>query len=797
MTEKTLQEKAATGRQIALFEKAFEKAKSNDGVWLETDGKSAPALYKKQLQVSPFNAIVLGMHSDQHEYKTNQYTLFSDAKKRGEAVQSNERGVPFYWYNWSEYINKYNPEDKISRNVYLALDDKSKEDYKGIRSREVKTLFNIEQTTLPMVDRTSFEQVVKESGCLSDRETVEEASNAMRIGFNNTLLKCRDNLVNIRMYDGKGIAYYDSKKDIIYLPDKDSYESFEDYARDSIKQLITATGHQQRLGREGMMSMSGNTLSEDQHKHEQLIIEVASAVKLQELGISAKLSPENMKFADYWLREMKENPCLMDIIERDVNNAIAMIQKAEQNEKIETSKPNDYREPNIIQNILPKHFYVADEIKTIPNQDTKEFVLVRDFGSKTADVILPAGASKTANNEIPGMNKNRIEHALKKAGYDTVSFYNNDGALGYHPDDSYFDGKAVSISRLNKWNIEDLTTIDVSDAVRRSGSVDFDKVLFLREDESNWMLYVKPENEKGYCIHPDKGEVNSFFKTLKQGDESSIDQMRQDLALKYYILASRKPELKINPFISDASAEELAKIERVNIFKTKETKDKPSAILCLPTIDGKKQEPRVVSPQQWQRLWLADDMKEYKIHLAATLFKDIIREEQKETVKNSNSEDKEASVTQKEKTEGTDVVISKEEKGTEKTQLSPIMRQFKNLKEKHPDALLLFRCGDFYETYKDDAATASKILGITLTKSSKQLDDKGKQLQMAGFPYHALDSYLPKLIRAGQRVAICDQLEMPKNQRNDRSNELASPCKTEEKEQISQSKEKSINSLHR
>ena len=91
-----------------------------------------------------------------------------------------------------------------------------------------------------------------------------------------------------------------------------------------------------------------------------------------------------------------------------------------------------------------------------------------------------------------------------------------------------------------------------------------------------------------------------------------------------------------------------------------------------------------------------------------------------------------------------------------------MLRQFLDLKQKHPDALLLFRTGDFYETYKEDAEKASKILGITLTKSTKTKDEQGKPLVMAGFPYHALDSYLPKLIRAGQRVAICDQLEAPK-----------------------------------
>lgn len=90
------------------------------------------------------------------------------------------------------------------------------------------------------------------------------------------------------------------------------------------------------------------------------------------------------------------------------------------------------------------------------------------------------------------------------------------------------------------------------------------------------------------------------------------------------------------------------------------------------------------------------------------------------------------------------------------------MRQFYNFKHEHPDALLLFRCGDFYETYADDAVEAAKILGITLTRRSNGKNANGAATEMAGFPHHALDTYLPKLIRAGKRVAICDQLEDPK-----------------------------------
>ena len=100
---------------------------------------------------------------------------------------------------------------------------------------------------------------------------------------------------------------------------------------------------------------------------------------------------------------------------------------------------------------------------------------------------------------------------------------------------------------------------------------------------------------------------------------------------------------------------------------------------------------------------------------------------------------------------------------------SPLVRQFRELKKKHPEAVLLFRCGDFYESYDEDAVIAAEILGITLTRRSSD------KVQMAGFPHHALDTYLPKLIRAGQRVAICDQLEAPKATVKRGITELISP----------------------
>ena len=107
-----------------------------------------------------------------------------------------------------------------------------------------------------------------------------------------------------------------------------------------------------------------------------------------------------------------------------------------------------------------------------------------------------------------------------------------------------------------------------------------------------------------------------------------------------------------------------------------------------------------------------------------------------------------------------DLMAQSESSAESKEDVSPMMKQYRDLKAKHPDALLLFRCGDFYETYCDDAVAAAQILGITLTKRNNGAGVKGDE--MAGFPHHALDTYLPKLIRAGKRVAICEQLEDPK-----------------------------------
>ena len=839
MTEKNEQEKMAAERQVELLSSALDKAVENGGVWLNSKGKTAPQFYKKSVTISPFNAIVLGLHSDQNGYKTNEYTLFSEAKKRGESVQTKEKGVPFLWYNWSEYVNRHNPEDVISRNDYLKLPKETQNLYKGIRSREIRTLFNIQQTTLPLVDKDGYEKEVKMHGGTVDRGEPGKQQRSLQIAVNQFLLNMRDNLVAVRK-DASGVAHYDTEKDVVFMPVQKNYEHYEDYVRDMVKQIVSATGHQQRLAREGM-TMNGRQPSEDAKKQEQLVVELTAGAKLQELGIPAKLSQDSLKMIDYWKRELHENPCLIDALEMDVNNSLDAIHKAERGEKVEYATTETRHQTEEIRNMLPKHYYVADEIKPLPNKDTKEIVLVRDKEGKSVDVVLPAGASLEPKNELPGISKDRIRNALEKEGLVNVRFYNPDGALGFRPDDSYFNGKEVSVARLHGWKLEDVTKLDVTDAVKKSSTVDFDTIMMLRDDNGKWALFLKPENEKGYAVYPDNKDINTFFSLIKNPGNKT-DAFRIEMAQKYHALTGTHPELKIDLFKSNATKEDLDRIERVNIFKTKADQSK---VLCIPVIKGvDKVSARVVSHDQWQRMWLAPDMMEYKKNLAASLFADVLRqsrtdavavgtdkteqESQSQTVQETkqvvaehkeeqeHQESHEESEAHEKKEEEKKRQNSPEQKKKEQEEekrkeeltkaetkavaaiaLSPILSQFKSIKEKHPDAMLLFRRGDFYETYMDDAEKSSRILGITLTKSSKEKDLDGKPLKIAGFPHHALDSYLPKLIRAGQRVAICDLLESPKQKVSEVVTPNKDPDSVPSQKQAVKAEEVQSHGLHR
>ena len=741
MKEKSKIEKNAEERQISLLSTALGEASKANGYWLNASGKRYPRLYPHGVSASPFNALFMALHSDRNGCNTNLFTLFSDAKARGTSVREHEQGVPFLYYNWNKYVHRNNPEEFIDRGTYLTLDDEQKKQYKGVHNREIRTLFNIDQTTFPHVDEEAYKAVLQLDGNAMERGFSEADTRRMHIRFNDFLLKMRDGLVPVR-YDGSGMPHYETDKDAVYMPRQKNFDHYNDYVQETLRQIVSATGHQQRLAREGMVMKNGMPPSDDAVKQERLVVEIASGIKMLELGLPARLSDESLSLVEYWDRELKENPNMIDALESDVNNALEVIRKAERGEKIEYATLRNRKQTSDMREQLPKHYFVADEIRKHPDKDEKTIVLVIDPVSKSADVILPAGASPEVDNEIPGMNKARIGRALRREGIETVRFFNPDGALGYRPDDRYFAEKQVSLARLNNWALEVLSTLNVSPAVKRANEIGFDKIQMIQDDKNRWALYIKPEHQRGYSIYPDKEDINRFFSTLKQSMDN-IDKVRMELAHKYYALAEIKPDLKVDLFNSGTLDVDLNRIQRVSVFKTKQ-----DGVLCAVTIDGQKLQPRSVSPQQWQRIWVAEDRDSYKRHLAATLFADILQKGQSQEEHAGEKQEKETAIRQ-----GETLGRQNEEERTGES-VSPQREAWDKIKAKHPDAIQLVRTGDNYTAYNEDAVKVTETLALKMDKH--EADMKKGFTASVTFPVSQLDTFLPKLVRSGARVVIRD-----------------------------------------
>lgn len=664
MAEENIHKKTGAERQAEVLVAALERANKNGGTLLNAGQKAMPQFYDKTLRITPVNALIMAMHSDNGEFKTNSYTMFNETHDRSEAVKKGQKGVPFVWQNLNQYVNKDNAEDKISRAEYNSLADAEKAKYKVNPREDVYTVFNIDQTTMSHVHKEEYAKQLELYGAERPKD-----DKLLRMEVNKFIQSMKDNLVPIRK-DATGIAHYDSKKDTLHIPAQKDFPSYADYVQEVTRQIVYATGVPQRLGREGLSVDGVKTPSEVQQHMEMLVEELASAHRMLELGMTAKMRPQTVEQLLNIISELKADPTMAQKVLHDVNRTVGMIKKAENGEKIKLiEKPSEKRQQ--------------------------------------------AWASQFPIDKVPST---------------------------------------------------------------------FTQISMLKDDEGKWTLAAKPENARTFAVHPSREDVSLYFDMMKNDhDETHVNEFKTQFAQKYYSVVAATPEKEANIFRSNASQDALDLISKVNAFKTKDNK-----ILLVATIGDEKQKSVQISQSQWQRMWLADDKQDYKTHLAAILYSDVLAGKLEE-MKRSISPDVEGTQLHEEN-EHREYHEEEKRQQQQMSNVPPIIKQYNDLKQKHPDALLLFRCGDFYETYKEDAVKASNILGITLTKHSKRMDEEGKPLKMAGFPYHALDTYLPKLIRAGERVAICDQLESPR-QKTSQQEENKPEAKQEVKEVVSAQKE--------
>ncbi|MEE0670216.1 ArdC-like ssDNA-binding domain-containing protein [Prevotella sp.] len=385
-------------------------------------------------------------------------------------------------------------------------------------------------------------------------------------------------------------------------------------ANDIYRAVVAATGTENRLDRSGRNSL----LPDDDAKHEKLVQELAAGVLIARQGLPATLSKESQKLIPYWERELKENPKMVGVIERDVNNAVETIDNLIANRKVDYKAIRGQLPPKMITDKAENYSLAADLAK-LPSIDTKEVVVIRDRKANKVDVILPAGASVEANNEVPGMRKDRISIALKKEGFNEVKFYNAGGSLGLNKPNSYFEGKDVSLNQLKQYQLVNHKTIEVAQQPKQENKVEIEHFRAIKDDYGRWAFYIKPKNEPQFSVYPPKEHMNKYFSVRNTPDEKTT---RAALANKWYEVAKQFPDVRVD-IINPHPAKDLDMSRIVNPTITKSAQD-PKVKLVFATIDGERHY-APVNETQWQRMWLADNMAEYKKAVAAVVFEPVLR----------------------------------------------------------------------------------------------------------------------------------------------------------------------------
>lgn len=418
-------------------------------------------------------------------------------------------------------------------------------------------------------------------------------------------------------------AAYDKQADKIIvsgMSDKDAGDSRQaalQKANDIYRAVVAATGSEHRLDRMGR----NNLLPGDDAKYERFVQDLAAGVLMARQGLPATLSKESMQNVNYLQREIRENPKMLGLIEKDVNNAIESIDK---HLKQEIVKYEDIRKELTPKDLIvsPKQYKISIDLAKIPDIESKQIVIVRDKAKGAADVILPEGASLDDDVEISGIRKDRIKIALGKEGISDVKFYNAGGGLGLNETNDYYKGKEVSVDKLKQYDFSQHRDIDVKPQIEAAKVANIKLFTPIKDDKGQYAFFFKVDNEPSFAVYPNEAHKRAYFDARNTDQKKEIHEA---LAQKYYSVAQKHPEIKVDLIMPKVPAVDMSKIERPTITKDR---DDPNKKYVMATIDGKlMKEP--ISKDQWNKMWLADDMAEYKKAVAAVTFAPFLKVEEK------------------------------------------------------------------------------------------------------------------------------------------------------------------------
>lgn len=417
-------------------------------------------------------------------------------------------------------------------------------------------------------------------------------------------------------------------------PGMDARSSAIAKANDIYRVLAAMTGTSDRLDRGGHVNLTPI----DDVKYEKLVRELTAGVFMARQGLPATFSKESMELVPYWEREIKESPRMVSIIEKDVNNAVEVLDRLEKNIKPDYKKIVGMKAEK--QMLNKSDYTIIKKINEFPNIDTKEIVVVKDTVNKKASVILPQGASLEKDNEVPGMRKDRIKNALSKEGFEVEKFYNAGGRLGLKQPNNYFADKEISVVRLHQYELISNEKVDLSDLKKEVKFKIKDFQVLPDKELGRYFFHIQAEGEKAFDIVPEKKYVNSFFKAIKSPDPEDKSKMIKALSEQFYKYGKAHPEMIVDLVSPRKVDVDMSRISSSHIYKSQED---PKIKYIKAVIDG-QEHVKVIPADQYNKLFAAEDKPAYAKALAAVTFESLLKKGNTESVDNSQKDTNEKNV---------------------------------------------------------------------------------------------------------------------------------------------------------
>ena len=383
---------------------------------------------------------------------------------------------------------------------------------------------------------------------------------------------------------------------------------------------------------------------QDDVAYKELIKELTMGAIALQYRMVATIDSHNKDLVPCWLRELKENPSLVDHIERDVNALEGMLHNILLG-KIQEIDYHQMKGEKRAGLLAGSSYSILESISEQVSFERRLMVIVRDDKEKSADVILPEGSGQSMEKEIKGMAKNRILIALKKEGLDPekIHFYNAGGVNGLKQPNEYFKDKQIEVCKLKQYELLKVSAIDATkELARHPNEIDRILVLMNKENVQHFYITVKGEPSHSFAVRPEGKDIKLFFESRRT---TNAKEVVQELGNKYVELLKSHPDLEVDIFgIKSLDAETLSRLSKISAYKANDGKFYMKA-----TIDGIRQPQKEISQTDYRCLFIADNAEGYKNALAARIYSEALDKSQEQS-QEKKQDDNEEEVSKRQET---------------------------------------------------------------------------------------------------------------------------------------------------